>query len=94
MENLIEKFKKEADELFENYKKQAVENVNLGHSKKKVKQKDATLFIQLFSVFSNKVGKLADSYENEGWSSEEKFELSTLTKGYILDFRFLFKFNV
>lgn len=94
MEILIEQFKKDADELFENYKKQAVKNVNLGHSKKKVKQKDATLFVQLFSVYSDKVCKLADSYEKDDWSADEKFKLNFLSKEYILKYRMLFKFNV
>lgn len=94
MENTIEEFKKNADELFDNYKKQAVKNINLGHSKKKVKQKDATLFIQLFSVYSDKICKLANSYVKDDWNDEAKFKLNSLSKQYILKYRMLFKFNV
>lgn len=93
MENIIEEFKKNADELFKNYKKQAVENVNLGHSKKKVKQKDATLFMQLFSVYSDKISKLADSYETENCTEKEKLELNSLAKQYMLKYYKLFNLN-
>jgi len=93
LENIIEEFKKKADELFMNYKKQAVDNVNLGNTKKKVKQKDATLFMQLFSVYSEKISNLADSLETDNSTEDEKFELNSLAKQYMLEYYKLFNLN-
>ncbi len=93
MEGIIEQFKKNADELFKNYKKQAVDNVNLGNSKKRVKLKDVTLFMQLFSIYSDKISKLADKYEDNNWTEDEKFKLNSLSKQYMLKYYELFNFN-
>ena len=76
-----------------NYKKQAVDNVNLGNTKKKVKQKDATLFMQLFSVYSEKISNLADSLETDNSTEDEKFELNSLAKQYMLEYYKLFNLN-
>lgn len=94
MEEQINKFNLEVDELFKNYKLQAEKNLNLGNTKKQVTENDATMFIQLFSVFSNKIMRLADKYEIEINDNEQKQKINTITKIYMLKFKELFKFNI
>jgi len=90
LEDIIKDFKEKAEQLLKNYKNQAEKNINLGWSKKKIKEKDATLFMQLFSVYSDKLMKLADSYDTSNWSEEEKFELNSQSKQYMFKFYKLF----
>jgi len=94
LEEQINKFNLEVDELFKNYKLQAEKNLNLGNTKKQVTENDATMFIQLFSVFSNKIMRLADKYEIEINDNEQKQKINTITKIYMLKFKELFKFNI
>lgn len=93
MEDKITNFSVEVEKLFEIYKLQAEQNINLGNAKKKVTENDATMFVQLFSVFSNKIMRLADKYELEIIDNKEKQKINTITKVNILKFRELFKFN-
>ena len=93
MEEKVNKFDIEVDELYKNYKLQAEQNINLGVTKKQVTEKDATMFFQLFSVFSNKIMRLADKYELEINDVEQKQKINTITKIYMLKFKELFKFN-
>lgn len=93
MEDKITNFSVEVEKLFEIYKLQAEQNINLGNAKKKVTENDATMFVQLFSVFSNTIMRLADKYELEIIDNKEKQKINTITKVNILKFRELFKFN-
>lgn len=93
MEDKITNFSVEVEKLFENYKLQAEQNINLGNTKKQVTENDATMFVQLFSVFSNKIMRLADKYELEISDNQEKQKINTITKVNMLKFRELFKFN-
>ncbi len=93
MEDKVNKFNIEVDELYKNYKLQAEQNINLGATKKQITEKDATMFFQLFSVFSNKIMRLADKYELEIIDVEKKQKINTITKIYMLKFKELFKFN-
>lgn len=94
MEEKVNKFSLEVDELYKNYKLQAEQNINLGRTKKKVTENDTTMFIKLFSVFSNKINSLANKYEIEISDIELKRKINTISKIYILKFRDLFKFNM
>lgn len=93
MEDKVNKFNAEVDDLYKKYKLQAEQNINLGATKKQVTEKDATMFVQLFSVFSNKIMRLADNYELEISDVEQKQKINTITKIYMLKFKELFKFN-
>lgn len=93
MEDKITNFSVEVEKLFENYKLQAEQNINLGNTKKQVTENDATIFVQLFLVFSNRIMRLADKYELEISDNQEKQKINTITKANMLKFRELFKFN-
>jgi hypothetical protein len=93
LEEKVNKFNAEVDELYKKYKLQAEQNINLGATKKQVTEKDATMFVQLFSVFSNKIMRLADNYELEIRDVEQKQKINTITKIYMFKFKELFKFN-
>lgn len=93
MEDKITNFSVEVEKLFENYKLQAEQNINLGNTKKQVTENDATMFVQLFLVFSNRIMRLADKYELEISDNQEKQKINTITKANMLKFRELFKFN-
>ncbi|MFN3640011.1 MAG: hypothetical protein ACK4UK_03760 [Flavobacterium sp.] len=93
MEDKVNKFNAEVDYLYKKYKLQAEQNINLGATKNQVTEKDATVFVQLFSVFSNKIMRLADNYELEISDVEQKQKINTITKIYMLKFKELFKFN-
>ncbi len=55
MEDKITNFSVEVEKLFEIYKLQAEQNINLGNAKKKVTENDATMFVQLFQFFQIKL---------------------------------------